>query len=1271
MLDCRSNPLEMVEFNTKILTLNVNGLNNPVKRQKIMTKLKKDKSQIIFLQETHLSSLESEKLKRFGYTNSFYSSYRHGCRRGVIILISNSVKFECIKKISDKEGRFIFVKGKLENEMVTLVNVYAPPNSAKQFFKTLFDIMILEMDGVLICGGDFNIVMNSKLDTTNKKKHTNPVTRMVKRTLKEFGIVDIWRELHSSKRDYTHYSPPNNSYARIDYFFMNKNDLNRVKKCEIQQADVSDHCAVLLTVNLKVQEKNTLWRLNVGMLNNKLCVEELKKDIITYQNENDNGEVTPVILWDALKAVIRGKLVAKTAAIKKNREEVYKKEKEKLFITEQQHKTTQDPTLLPKIKEFRDNIDKILITEIEKKTRYLKQSYYEVGPRAAKLLSKQLKKQQADRTIHKIRDTNTNQIIHDPKEIGTQFMHYYRDLYSQPPSANIDQINVFLEKLDLPSIGKNQNDHLTSPITKAEIKKAINKLKTNKSPGSDGLSSEWYKTFNEQLIPLLEKSFNYTLEHGEMPPSWNEAVISVIPKKKNSETCSDYRPISLLNVDYKLYTSIIAKRYEYFISDIIDEDQTGFIKGRQAQDNTRRTLYIINHILKKGKCAALISLDAEKAFDSVNWTFLFQVLEKFGLNDKAVRCIKTLYQNPTARIRINGSLTESINLGRSTRQGCCLSPTLFAIFIEPLAQAIRQNSNLKGIEVGEEEHIIGLFADDVVCFLEEPDICIPVLIDQLETFGFYSGYKLNLTKTQILPFNYLPSKFIQQKYQLNWRATKMKYLGVTLTQNTEDLYEHNYVKLDKEIKSDFDRWALLPLDIGSRIETIKMSVLPRLLYLFQSLPIEIPEKQFRLWDKIMSRFIWNGRRPRIKFETLQIKKDKGGLALPYLKGYFHAAQIRHVICWCDKDYIAKWKNLEKSVQGREIQSLIGDREEAMSVIKQLNTVTQFTLKTWFNLVRKYKLEKELGLLRWIAYDKDFIPGSLDQRFKQWIPNGLTAICTLIKNGNFMSFQEIKQKYDLSNQDHFRYLQIRDFFNKKIKRSVNLDKNPTIKSITETYNAKKFRIISTIYGHIMEARGNTTMYVKLKWQRELGVNISDDEWSYIWKTQQSTTSSRVWRLHCWKNLIRFFITPKIRNKHTSLPQPCWRSCGDVNTNHSHVFWLCPKIAKFWEDVHSVIGKVLGYAVPKSCTLLYLGVITGNVLKEDRYILKIMLAACKKAITRKWYKIDPPLQDDWMTVMDKLHIMEQLTYRIRIQEDQYCQKWEKWTEYIKSTEQRPSY
>lgn len=105
----------------------------------------------------------------------------------------------------------------------------------------------------------------------------------------------------------------------------------------------------------------------------------------------------------------------------------------------------------------------------------------------------------------------------------------------------------------------------------------------------------------------------------------------------------------------------------------------------------------------------------------------------------------------------------------------------------------------------------------------------------------------------------------------------MSYLGVTLTNKLDNLYDESITKVDQEIRSDIGRWESLVLDFSSRIETVKMNIFPRLLYLFQALPIKIPEKQFRLWDRLISRFIWNGRKPRIKFEKLQIGKDKGGI----------------------------------------------------------------------------------------------------------------------------------------------------------------------------------------------------------------------------------------------------------------------------------------------------------------------------------------------------------------------------------------------------------
>ena len=122
----------------KFMSLNVNGLGNPVKRAKIMTKLKKEKAQINYLQETHLSRTEHEKLKKFGYKHTYYSSNTTNTRkRGVAILISNQVNFECQKEINDKEGRCVIIKGTIDETKVTLVNIYAPPESDKQFFKKL------------------------------------------------------------------------------------------------------------------------------------------------------------------------------------------------------------------------------------------------------------------------------------------------------------------------------------------------------------------------------------------------------------------------------------------------------------------------------------------------------------------------------------------------------------------------------------------------------------------------------------------------------------------------------------------------------------------------------------------------------------------------------------------------------------------------------------------------------------------------------------------------------------------------------------------------------------------------------------------------------------------------------------------------------------------------------------------------------------------------------------------------------------------------------
>ena len=230
-------------------------------------------------------------------------------------------------------------------------------------------------------------------------------------------------------------------------------------------------------------------------------------------------------------------------------------------------------------------------------------------------------------------------------------------------------------------------------ITEKELKIAISNLKSNKSPGSDGYMTEWYKELKEERIPVMLPTLNWALKKAQTPPSWKEAIISAIPKEnKDKLESGSYRPISVLNIDYRLFTSIMARRLERFLPNLIHNDQTGFIRERQTQDNTQRTLQIINHIQKNKIAAMVISIDAEKAFDSVDWSFLYRVLHRFGLHETIIKTIQALYNYPPARIQINGCLSNSFTLERGTRQGC-------ALYLEPFSQYVRQNKEIIGINI--------------------------------------------------------------------------------------------------------------------------------------------------------------------------------------------------------------------------------------------------------------------------------------------------------------------------------------------------------------------------------------------------------------------------------------------------------------------------------------------------------------------------------------------------------------------------------------------
>ena len=146
-------------------------------------------------------------------------------------------------------------------------------------------------------------------------------------------------------------------------------------------------------------------------------------------------------------------------------------------------------------------------------------------------------------------------------------------------------------------------------------------------------------------------------------------------------------------------------------------------------------------------------------------------------------------------------------------------------------------------------------------------------MDILKEYGTLSGYKLNIKKTQVITFNYDPPSCIRGRYNLKWDADSIWYIGVDLPKDISKLSNLNYGPLNAKIKTDILRWSLIPfLSLSSRVDSVKISILARLLYLFETLPVAVSAKQFMEWDKLISRYLWQGKKPRIRYKSLQLGK---------------------------------------------------------------------------------------------------------------------------------------------------------------------------------------------------------------------------------------------------------------------------------------------------------------------------------------------------------------------------------------------------------------
>lgn len=209
---------------------------------------------------------------------------------------------------------------------------------------------------------------------------------------KDISMLDVWRDLHPTDKCFTFISHSHCIYSRIDYFLMFKTNRHSIIKCDIGVRDISDHAGVYLTLHLDNRPKETLWRLNTKLLNDPKCRKYIEEEFEEYMLFNDNQTVSSGTLWDAAKDVIRGKFIMWSALRKKEKEKQINDLTAKLKSLETRRMKYNDTDVLSQIRDTKKTLNNIYESEMEKRVKFVKQTFYENGPKSKKQLARFINK---------------------------------------------------------------------------------------------------------------------------------------------------------------------------------------------------------------------------------------------------------------------------------------------------------------------------------------------------------------------------------------------------------------------------------------------------------------------------------------------------------------------------------------------------------------------------------------------------------------------------------------------------------------------------------------------------------------------------------------------------------------------------------------------------------------------------------------------------------------------------------------------------------------
>ena len=872
-------------YSLKIGSLNARGLNNRLKRKRLLQRIRKDNYDIFMCQESHIENNEGPLWEAEWGGKMIYSAGSGQCR-GVCTYISNRLNFLLLDVVTDDIGRYSIIKMQLGEKQVAVCNVYAPNKDDPDFFSKLFN----DIDGCacdeIVLAGDFNLVLDEELDSKNRSGNNYKACTALKELIDKFQLCDLWRVQNLNTFGFSWVRRKTGCLARLDYVFVSYSLYPACTSMSYEYDPISDHYKYHVRIEQDYCRRGKgLWKLNCSLLDNAEVMNELTNMIRGAFRSCNMVDIFEV--WERLKCEITAYMqkVGKSVAAEEHEQLnslycISNNLNEEIVTAIHENSPESVPcTTEAVLRDINSRIKEIEIAQAKRAAFRAKVRWVKEGERNTKYFFSLEKRNYNAKTITKLLCGNHS--ITQQADILAEMSRFYEELYSSNREVQFD-----IENTSGIGLTEYQKDLLDSEITELEVSEAIKSMSKNKAPGCDGLSIELYQALETEITPLLTNLFKECMCRGLLNDSARIGVISLIPKKDKDPTLlKNWRPLTLLNCDYKILAKLLALRMKSVLPDIIGYQQTGFMEGRHISDNIRKTIDIVAQVYRNRKSALVVNIDYEKCFDRIEHVAIFGALKYFNFGDYFSNAIRLFFTDFRFCSQNNRHTSGYAYKTCGVNQGCPVSPYIFLLCSEIMAHKIKENPLIKGLKFDGSEavHTISQFADDTMLFLEFEEISLQESVRVLMYIEQNTGLKISYEKTTVFRVGsckHTDAKFYTCK-PLAWSDGDIDTLGVTVSNNGHQSNQ-GFNPIINKMKCVLSDWYTRSLTLMGKVLVINTLAASLFVYRMTVLPM-LSAAQLKRIDTILTDFLWNGKRAKIPLRVLRCSKKCGGLQLADFK----------------------------------------------------------------------------------------------------------------------------------------------------------------------------------------------------------------------------------------------------------------------------------------------------------------------------------------------------------------------------------------------------